>query len=91
MTGKQNAVMWMGLILVAANLFLSKEWQALWNGTILMGNNANSQKAKNQLTQPNPLGNPGGGGYWWFPYMNSTSTTPPSTQPTSPSAAQLSA
>lgn len=86
MTGKQNAVMWMGLLLVAANLFYSPMWKALWNGTILKGEP--KSKSGTGTQPPNGLGNPGGGGPWWMPYMNTTgsgTTTPPS-----PTAAQLS-
>lgn len=79
--------MWMGLLLVLANLITSPMWKTLWNGTILQG--SANQKAKNQLTQPNPLGNPGGGGQWWFPYMSSQGSS--TTTPPGPSAAQLSA
>src|SRR5271163_196372 len=30
MTGKQNAVMWLGLILVVTRLFTTKQWSQLW-------------------------------------------------------------
>lgn len=74
MTGKQQTVMWMGLTLVMANLFFSPMWKTLWNGTILQGAVKNLSSG---TAPPNPLGNPGGGGAPWFPYMNTTAPTKP--------------
>jgi hypothetical protein len=37
MTGKQNAVMWMGLMLVLLRLFTTGQWSAIWSKTILNG------------------------------------------------------
>ncbi len=35
MTGKQNTVMWLGLILVAVRLFTTRQWSDIWTKTIL--------------------------------------------------------
>lgn len=40
MTGKQNAVMWMGLMLILIRLFTTGQWSAIWTGTILAGSKA---------------------------------------------------
>ena len=31
MTGKQNAVMWLGLLLVTVRLFTTGQWSAIWD------------------------------------------------------------
>lgn len=35
MTGKQNTVMWLGLLLVATRLFTTRQWADIWTKTIL--------------------------------------------------------
>lgn len=34
MTGKQTAVLWMGLILIMIRLFTTGQWQSLWSTVV---------------------------------------------------------
>lgn len=38
MTGKQQTVMWLGLLLIVVRLFTTNQWSALW-GTVKTGGN----------------------------------------------------
>jgi hypothetical protein len=53
MTGKQNAVMWLGLLLIAVRLFTTGQWSQLW-GTIGKGSSGNAANAL-----PSDIGGPG--------------------------------
>ena len=41
MTGKQQAVMWLGLTLILTRLFTTNQWKDIW-ATILKGNSGSS-------------------------------------------------
>lgn len=58
MNGKQQAVMWMGLTLIALRLFTTSQWKDIWN-TILKGGGGSSSKGGGGFDPLNPI--PGGG------------------------------
>lgn len=43
MTKKQQAVMWMGLLLIILRLFTTSQWKSIWN-TILQGSPAQDKR-----------------------------------------------
>lgn len=56
MTGKQNAVMWLGLLLVALRLFTTDQWSSLWS-TVKTGSSSSSSSSDGGVIG---LGNPDG-------------------------------
>jgi hypothetical protein len=59
MTGKQNAVMWLGLILIVTRLFTTKQWSQLW-GTLDTGSSASGSSGSGNggvIGLGNPVGN----------------------------------
>ena len=59
MTGKQQAVMWMGLTLIILRLFTTNQWKDIWK-TILKGSGGGSSSSGGGGFDPlNPI--PGGG------------------------------
>jgi hypothetical protein len=67
MTGKQTAVMWLGLLLVAVRLFTTDQWDALWGtvktgskpGGVLVGSTASGVTLPGALpVVPGPLRSP---------------------------------
>ena len=55
MTGKQNAVMWLGLILVVTRLFTTKQWSQLW-GTFGTSSASSGTSASSAIGLGNPSG-----------------------------------
>ena len=55
MTGKQSAVMWMGLTLIALRLFTTNQWKEIW-GTILKGGGGSSSSGGFDFLNPIPGG-----------------------------------
>lgn len=53
MTGKQEAVMWAGLLLIAVRLFTTSQWKDLW-AVILKGANKSSG-GPSVIPPPGPL------------------------------------
>jgi hypothetical protein len=52
MTGKQNAVMWLGLLLIAVRMFTTGQWSQLW-GAIGKGSSGSAAE-----TLPSDIGGP---------------------------------
>ncbi len=55
MTGKQQAVMWMGLTLIVLRLFTTSQWKDIW-GTILKGGGGSSSGGGFDFLNPIPGG-----------------------------------
>lgn len=51
MTGKQQTVMWMGLLLILLRLFSSGQWKAIWK-TVLSGEGSGSGGSNFPLLPP---------------------------------------
>jgi hypothetical protein len=51
MTGKQTAVMWLGLLLIAVRLFTTDQWESLW-GTVKTGGNPGGVSVNSGSSNP---------------------------------------
>lgn len=50
MTGKQSAVLWLGLLLVVLRMFSSGQWNILWGTTSQLGYKAPGSTPSNTAT-----------------------------------------
>lgn len=57
MTGKQNAVMWLGLLLIAVRLFTTDQWSSLWSAVDTGSSSSSSGSSDGGVIG---LGNPAG-------------------------------
>lgn len=69
MTGKQSAVMWMGLTLILLRLFTTSQWKDIWK-TILKGESSSDSGGGLDFLNPIP-----GGGIPGLLGINSPSST----------------
>jgi len=64
MTGKQHAVLWLGLLLIAIRLFTTNQWRIIWTdlttGSTSSGNSGGSG-GKKGIGKPPFIPLPGGG------------------------------
>lgn len=59
MTGKQHAVMWLGLLLIITRMFTSNQWGSIW------GMLSNKTQAKTNVTLASVKGGPASGTADW--------------------------